>query len=164
MNIVTEFEQFLASKAEEFVSKKANMTIVEFRELNAVLDSCGIDFNNLPVLVELPKTNRIVSTKSKITTQNITNYIFSSLTGGNTVTMKELYKSSEAHFGGIISEVDYIKTTTGMPRLRTRIYTQVHCLIRQGRLAPFVSKDNKTYFHRARNNNQGKEQQLKATL
>ena len=39
MNIKTEFEQFLASKAEEFVSNKANMTIAEFRELNSVLDT-----------------------------------------------------------------------------------------------------------------------------
>jgi hypothetical protein len=59
MNIKTEFEQFLASKAEEFVSRKANMTIIEFRELNAVLDTCGIDFSNLPPLVDNLKTKRI---------------------------------------------------------------------------------------------------------
>jgi len=164
MNIKTEFEQFLAGKAEEFVSKKAKMTIAEFRELNAVLDSCGIDFNNLPALVEIPKTKNIKSLKSNITTQNLTDYIFSSLTNGQMVTMKELYQSSETHFADIISDADYIRTSTGMSKIKARIYSQVHALINKGKLASFRSTDGKVYFHRARTSRQSTEQQLKATL
>lgn len=164
MNIKTEFEQFLAVKAEEFVSQKANMTIAEFRELNAVLDTCGIDFSTLTSLVALPKTKRVKSAKSNITTQNINDYIFSTLTHGNMVTMKELYQSCGTHFADIISEVDTTIGSTGMPRIKTRIYTQVHALIKQGKLASFRSNDGKVYFHRVRPIKLSKEPQLSVTL
>jgi hypothetical protein len=164
MNIKTEFEKFLAVKAEEFVSKKTNMTIAEFRELNAVLDTCGIDFSTLSSLVELPATKRIKYAKSNISTQNLTDYIFSTLTSGNMVTMKELYQSSEIHFHDIISDADTTIGSTGMPRIKTRIYTQVHALIKQGRLASFRSNDGKVYFHRVRNQKLSSESQLTVTL
>jgi hypothetical protein len=156
MNIKTQFEQFLASKAEEFVSKKSNMTIVEFRELNAVLDSCGIDFSKLPPLVDIVATTPIVYGKSKITAQNITDYIFSSVSNGEVVTRKQLYNSIESYFGDSLTPIDYTKSTTGMTSIKTRIYTKTRELLAEGKIAEFVNKNGKTYFHRTNAGGQGK--------
>jgi hypothetical protein len=165
MNIKTEFEQFLAGKAEEFVSKKANMTIAEFRELNAVLDSCGIDFSNLPSLVELPATQPVLyHHKSKITAKAITDFILSSVTGGNMVTRKELYNSIDIHFGDSLTPIDYARSTTGMTSIKTRLYTKTRDLLAEGKLAEFKSKDGKIYFHRLRSQKATTEQQLTVTL
>jgi hypothetical protein len=164
MNIKTEFEQFLAGKAEEFVSKKANMTIAEFRELNAVLDSCGIDFSNLPALVEIPVTKRIVSGKSKITMSDINDFILSSVTGGNMVTRKELYGAIDIHFADSLTPIDQTLNNTGMSRIKTRVYTQTRELLANGKIAEFRSNDGKTYYHRVRSQKLPKEQQLSVTL
>ena len=153
MNIKTEFEQFLAVKAEEFVSKKANMTIAEFRELNSVLDSCGIDFSNLPttiVPVVLPTFKKLVRSKSIITTKQINDFILSSLSNGNMATRKELYDAVDIHFADSLTYHDTSKNMTGMSKIKTRIYTQTRELLASGKIAEFKSNNGKVYFHRAR--------------
>ena len=163
MNIKTEFEQFIAVKAEEFVSKKANMTIAEFRELNAVLDSCGIDFSNLPALVEIPATKPIVSGKSKITTKQIREFVLSNLTDGNMVTRKELYASIDSHFADLLTPIDfYRKKTSYMTNIKSRIYQATANLKREGKIDTFVSKNGSMYFHRI--HFKSKQPQLTATL
>lgn len=127
MNIKTEFEQFLASKAEEFVSRKANMTIIEFRELNAVLDSCGIDFSNLPALVELPATKPIVSGKRAITytgisKQAVREFILSYMCDGSSYTSKDIIEEFKATYANQLKNVTeaniYAKVYNAMTDLR----------------------------------------------
>jgi hypothetical protein len=164
MNIKTEFEQFLASKAEEFVSNKANMTIAEFRELNSVLDTCGIDFSNLPPHIALTPTKRIVSGKSKITTEQIRQFVLSSLTGGNMVTRKELYASIDIHFADSLTAIDYYaKRPSYMTNIKSRVYQATTNLKREGKVDDFISKDGKTYFKRIRSNKPVTESQMTVT-
>jgi hypothetical protein len=147
MNLKTEFEQFLASKAEEFVSKKANMTIAEFRELNAVLDTCGIDFSSLPPLVTLPQTKSIKRVKSNISTQDVIKFILSSLTYNKCLTMKDMYAKIEDYFGDKLTSADTVKkTTTGMSNIKSRVYTQANNLVKNREAVKFQGTDGKVYF------------------
>jgi hypothetical protein len=128
MNIKTEFEQFLAGKAEEFVSKKANMTIAEFRELNAVLDSCGIDFSNLPPNVKIPATKPIVSGKRTITrtgvsTQAVREFILDYMRDGSSYTSKDIIEEFKATYANQLKNVTeaniYAKVYNAMTDLRS---------------------------------------------
>jgi hypothetical protein len=123
MNIKTEFEQFLASKAEEFVSKKANMTIVEFRELNAVLDSCGIDFNNLPAIIELPKTKRI-RVVTAVSPRDTEWFIYNFLGNGKSYTTSDIIDAFKTEYAkelaGHSEDTVSNKIQTSMTSLRKK--------------------------------------------
>jgi hypothetical protein len=147
MNLKFEFESFLASKAEEFVSSKTNMTIAEFRELNDVLDTCGIDFSSLPKQVSLLKTKRINRVKSNISTQDVIKFILSSLTYNKCLTMKDMYAKIEDYFGDKLTSADTVKkTTTGMSNIKSRVYTQANNLVKNREAVKFQGTDGKVYF------------------
>ena len=137
MNIKTEFEQFLASKAEEFVSKKANMTIAQFRELNAVLDSCGIDFSNLPALVEIPATKPIVSGKRTIThfgvsRQAVREFILAYMCDGSSYTSKDIIEEFKATYANQLKNV-----------AEAKIYAKVYNSMTDLQLSKKIRKTNR---------------------
>ena len=162
MNIKTQFKNFMAQKADEFVATKSSLSLSEMRDLIDVIDSFSIDLNKLPAMVEVPKTTRIRH-KSNITPSDIVNFIFAKVSNGQMVTRKELYHSVPEYFGSKVTSEDFAKNTGGVTKINNRIYKQVGDLLNSGRLAMFVSKDGKQYIHRVRPYNTQSEEKVVVT-
>lgn len=162
MNIKTQFESFMAEKANEFVSTKSGLTLNEMRDLIEVIDSFSIDLNSLPKMLDIPKTKRIRH-KSNISNSDIVDFIYSKLTNGQMATRKELYHTAQEYFGDKLTDGDFVKGLSGMTKINHRIYHQVTELLNSGRVAKFESKDGKHYFHRIRTYNTQVEEKVVVT-
>jgi CRISPR/Cas system-associated endoribonuclease Cas2 len=158
MNIKTEFEKFMASKANEFVASKSGLSLTQMRELIEIVDTLNIDLNSLPKMVSLPET-KYVRHKSDVSNDDINKFIFEKLTHGNMATRKELYHSAPSYFEGKLTEGDFVKVSTGITKINQRIYQQTRELLTTGKIAEFRSSDGKCYFHRVRNFTTAVEQQ-----
>lgn len=139
----------MAQKANEFVVTKSSLSLSEMRDLIQVIDSFSIDLNNLPVLVDLPKTKRIRH-KSNITNADIVNFIYAKISNGQMATRKELYHSVYEFFSDKLNDGDFEKCSTGMTKINHRIYQQTCELLKVGRITMFISKDGKHYIHKVR--------------
>lgn len=158
MNIKTEFEKFMATKANEFVTSKSGLSLNEMRELIEIVDTFSIDLNKLPKMVSLPST-KYVRHKSEVTNEEINNFILEKLNHGYMATRKELYNSAPSYFGDRLTEGDFYKVSTGIAKINNRIYQQTRELLASKKIDIFVSKDGKSYFQRVRNYNTDGEQQ-----
>lgn len=148
MNLKNEFEQFLAVKANEFVASKTSMSIVELRELNAVLDSFEIDFTKLPKYITMPPVKN-VRFYSAVTNDDIEAFVLKSMSDNTSILMSDLYESYRSYFGDKLTDGDFFKATpTSQSRIKARIWKTVDTLKKDGKISETRNTAGKKLYMR----------------